>query len=138
MGLEEREARPHRQDRSHQQAGPEIQGRRCPAEAPETPWAGPGILRRSAPAVYHCITEIGQPTYALLSMAAFHDPVVGAAGAGAAGASAIAAQHLRRGPAIQLHQVPFAAAAVQPGMAEVMPEPVRPRIDPGLLAAAAD
>ena len=29
-------------------------------------------------------------------MAAFHDPVVGAAGAGAAGASAIAAQHLRR------------------------------------------
>ena len=56
----------------------------------------------------------------------------------AAGAGAVAAQHLRGGPAVEFHQVPFAAAAVQPGMAGVMPEPVRPRIHPGLRAAAAD
>src|SRR5450755_620451 len=70
MGLEKREARPDRQDRRHQQAGPEIQGRRRPAAAPETSRAGPGILRRSAPALYRRITGIGRPTYALLSKAA--------------------------------------------------------------------
>ena len=48
------------------------------------------------------------------------------------GARAVAAQHLRGGPAVQLHQVPLGAAAVQPGVAEVMPEPVRPGIHPGL------
>src|ERR1035438_6908230 len=68
MGVEEREARPDRQDRRHQQAGPEIQGRRRPAAAPETSRTGPGILRRSAPALYHRITGISRPTYALLSI----------------------------------------------------------------------
>jgi hypothetical protein len=67
-----------------------------------------------------------------------HDAVVGAAGAGAAGAGAVPAQHLRGGPAVRLHQVSLRAAAVQPGMAEMMPEPVRPGIHPGLPAAAGD
>jgi hypothetical protein len=61
-----------------------------------------------------------------------HDAVVGAAGAGGAGAGAVAAQHLRGGPAVQLHQVAFCPAAVQPGVAEVMPEPVRVDGYPGL------
>ena len=67
MGLEERQARPHRQDRRHQQARPEIQGHRRPAPDPETPRTGPGILRRPAPALHHRITRTGRPTYALLS-----------------------------------------------------------------------
>ena len=54
-----------------------------------------------------------------------HDAVVGAAGAGAAGAGAVAAEHLRGGPAVEFHQVSLGAAAVQPGVAEVVPEPVR-------------
>src|SRR5271167_699101 len=54
------------------------------------------------------------------SGAVVHDAVVGAAGAGA-----VAGEHLRGGPAVQLHQVPFGSAAVQPGVAEVVPEPVR-------------
>ncbi len=36
----------------------------------------------------------------------------GAVGPGAAGAGPVAAQHLRGGPAVQLHQVPLGAAAV--------------------------
>jgi hypothetical protein len=74
---------------------------------------------------------------AVVSWPVGHDAVVGAAGAGAAGAGAVAAQHLRGGPAVEFHQVPLRAAAVQPGMAEVVPEPVRPGIHPGLPAAAA-
>jgi hypothetical protein len=54
-----------------------------------------------------------------------HDAVVGAAGAGAAGAGAVAAEHLGRGPAVEFHQASFGPAAVQPGVAEVVPEPVR-------------
>ena len=57
MGLEERQARPDRQDRRHQQARPQSQGHRRPAAAPETPRAGPGILRRPAPALHHRITR---------------------------------------------------------------------------------
>jgi hypothetical protein len=61
-----------------------------------------------------------------------HDAVVGAAGAGAAGAGAVAAQHLRGRSAVRLHQVPLRPAVVQPGMAEMVPEPVRVHRDPGL------
>ena len=43
-----------------------------------------------------------------------HDAVVVAAGSGAAGAGAVAAEHLRGGPAVQLHQVTLSAAVVQP------------------------
>jgi hypothetical protein len=67
-----------------------------------------------------------------------HDAVVAAAGAGAAGAGAVPGEHLRGGPAVQLHQVPFGAAAVQPGVAEVVPEPVRVDVQPALAAAAGD
>src|SRR5580658_9554135 len=67
-----------------------------------------------------------------------HDAVVGAAGAGAAGAGAVAAQHLRGGPAVEFHQVPFGAASVQPGVAEVVPEPVRVGVHPALAAASGD
>src|SRR6266581_9768064 len=67
MGLEERQARPDRQNRRHQQARPQSQGHRRPAAAPETPRAGPGILRRPAPALHHRITRISRLTYALLS-----------------------------------------------------------------------
>src|SRR6266446_3166729 len=67
-----------------------------------------------------------------------HDAVVAAAGPGAAGAGAVAAQHLRGGPAVQLHQVALSAAAVQPGMAEVVPEPVREHLDPALPTASGD
>jgi hypothetical protein len=56
-----------------------------------------------------------------------HDAVVGAAGAGA-----VAAQHLRGRPAVRLHQVPLRPDAVQPSMAEMVPEPVRVHRDPGL------
>jgi hypothetical protein len=70
--------------------------------------------------------------------AAFHDAVIGAARPGATGAGAVTAQHLRGGPAVQLHQVPLGPAAVQPGVAEVMPEPVRPGIHPALPAAAGE
>ena len=66
------------------------------------------------------------------SGAVFHDAVVGAAGSGAAGAGTVAAEHLGRGPAVELHQVALGAAAVQPGMAEMMPEPVRPGIEAAL------
>ena len=69
----------------------------------------------------------------LVSRPVGHDAVVGAAGAGAAGAGAVTAQHLRGGPAVQLHQVPLGAAAVQPGVAEVVPEPVRQASTPACL-----
>jgi hypothetical protein len=60
----------------------------------------------------------------------FHDAVVAAACPGAAGAGAVAAEHLRGGPAVQLHQIPLGTAPVEPGVAEVMPEP------PGLCGPA--
>src|SRR3974377_1440854 len=66
---------------------------------------------------------------------AVHDQVVVAACPGAAHAAAVPVQHLRGGPAVQLHQVAFGAAAVQPGVAEVVPEPVRGHGHAGLLAA---
>src|SRR6266699_3449334 len=67
-----------------------------------------------------------------------HDAVVAAAGAGAAGAGAVPGEHLRGGPAVEFHQVPFGSAAVQPGVTEVVPEPVRVEVHPALPAAAGD
>src|SRR5271166_860902 len=64
---------------------------------------------------------------------AVHDAVVVAAGAGAAGAGAVPGEHLRGGPAVQFHQVARGAAAVEPGMAEMVPEPLRVHRDPRLL-----
>src|SRR6266851_4465966 len=77
------------------------------------------------------------------SGAVVHDAVVaaagaGAAGAGAAGAGAVAGQHLRGGPAVQLHQVPLGSAAVQPGVAEMVPEPVPVGVHAALPAAPRD
>src|SRR5271165_6315498 len=60
-----------------------------------------------------------------------------ALGAGAAGAGAVPGQHLRGGPAVEFHQVAF-GAAVQPGVAEVVPEPVRVSVHCALAAAAGD
>src|ERR1039457_1235377 len=65
-----------------------------------------------------------------------HDAVVGAAGAGAAGAGTVAAGHLRGGPPVEFHQVSLRAASVQPGVAEMVPEPVRVDVHAALLAAS--
>src|SRR5260370_22714939 len=65
-----------------------------------------------------------------------HDAVVGAARPGTAGAGAVATQHLRGGPAVQLLQVALRAAPVQPGLAEMVPEPTRVDRHAGLAAAA--
>ena len=54
-----------------------------------------------------------------------HDEVVVAACPRAARAAAVPLEHLRGRPAVQLHQVTLRPAALQPGMAEVVPEPVR-------------
>src|ERR1039457_1367389 len=70
--------------------------------------------------------------------AVVHDAVVGAAGSGAAGAGTVAAEHLGGGPAVELHQVALGAAAVQPGMAEVVTEPVREDIDAAFAAPSGD
>ncbi len=72
------------------------------------------------------------------SGAVVHDAVVAAAGAGAAGAGAVPGEHLWGGPAVQLHQVPFGSATVEPGMAEVVPEPVRVGGHAALAAPAGD
>ena len=74
----------------------------------------------------------------LVVSGAGHDAVVGAAGPGAAGAGAVAAEHLRGGPAVEFHQVALRPAAVQPGVAEMVPEPVRAGIHAALAAAASD
>src|SRR5271165_1963512 len=58
--------------------------------------------------------------------------------AGAACAGAVEAEHLRGGPAVQLHQVTLRTAAVQPGVAEMVPEPVREYVHAALGAAAGD
>ena len=73
-----------------------------------------------------------------MSQPVFHDAAVAAAGSGAAGAGAVAAQHLRGGPAVEFHQVSLRAASVQPGVAEVVPEPVRVHGHVALAAAAGD
>src|SRR6266702_2952548 len=67
-----------------------------------------------------------------------HDAVVVAAGAGAAGAGAVQAEHLRGRPSVEFHQVTLRPAAVQPGVAEMVPEPVRVDIHPALPTAAGD
>jgi hypothetical protein len=67
-----------------------------------------------------------------------HDAVVGAPGAGAAGAGAVTAEHLRGRPAVQFHQVALRPAAVQPGVAEMVPEPVRVHRYPGLPSPPGD
>src|SRR5271166_535255 len=67
-----------------------------------------------------------------------HDAVIGTPGPGGAGTGTVPGQHLRGDPAVQLHQVPLRPAAVQPGAAEMMPEPVRVDIHAGLLAAPLD
>ena len=53
------------------------------------------------------------------------------------GAGAVAAQHLRGGPPVQFHRVALGTTAIQPGMAEVVTEPVRMNGD-STLAATAD
>jgi hypothetical protein len=78
------------------------------------------------------------PAWSRLVSGVGHDAVVGAVGAGAAGAGAVAAEHLGGGPAVEFHQVSFGAAAVQPGVAEVVPEPVRVQAESALPAAAGD
>src|ERR1017187_1945324 len=67
-----------------------------------------------------------------------HDAVVAAAGAGAAGAGAVAGEHLGGGPAVEFHLVAFGSAAVGPGVAEVVPGPVRVGGHAALAAAAGD
>jgi hypothetical protein len=70
------------------QADPDVRLRRASAE--------PGISARAC----HDGEARSRPAH--------HDAEVGAVCSGAAGAGAIAAQHLRRRPAVQLHQVPSA------------------------------
>ena len=66
-----------------------------------------------------------------------HDAVVGTAGPGAAGAGAVLAKPLRGGPAVEFHEVAFRSAAVQPGVTEVVPEPMGVHGYAALAAAAA-
>jgi len=100
--------------------------------------------------VVTCVCVIGMAGCVLLPLAVagcrgpvvlwpvFHDAVVGAVGAGAAGAGPVPAEHLRGGPAVEFHQVALGATAVQPGVAEMVPEPVRPRVQAALAAPAGD
>ena len=78
----------------------------------------------------------GSPEITNRLLGVVHDAVVGAAGAGGAGAGAVAAEHLRGGPPVEFHQVALGAAAVEPGVAEVVPEPVREGADAALAPAA--
>ena len=64
--------------------------------------------------------------------------VVAAAGSDATSTGAVAAEHLRTGPAVQLHQVTLGAAAIQPGLAVIVPELVREQLDIALAATAGD
>jgi hypothetical protein len=66
-----------------------------------------------------------------------HDAVAGVAGTGAAGACTIAAEHLRRGPAVQLRQGPSVLPRSKLGVAEIVPGPVRKHIHAALLPATA-
>ena len=56
--------------------------------------------------------------------------------AATAAGSGLPSSHAQQEAAVQLHQVPVLAAAIQPGMTEVMPEAVRPRAHPGLLSGS--
>ena len=51
---------------------------------------------------------------------------------------AVAGEHLGGGAAVEFPEVAFGSAAVQPGVAEVVPEPVRVHGHPGWPAAAGD
>src|ERR1035441_9952918 len=108
-----------------------------PASVPGMPWPRcPGSPRGPAPRCPGAgvLRDVSWPG----SGGVVHDPVVAAAGPGAAGAGAVPGEHLRGGPPVQLHQVPFGSAAVEPGVAEVVPEPVRVHGHPALPAAAGD
>ncbi len=59
-------------------------------------------------------------------------------GSDAAAAGVVAAQHLQGSPAIHLPSGPLGAAAIQLPVAEVVPEPVRERLDAALAAAPDD
>src|ERR1039457_6906834 len=72
------------------------------------------------------------------SGAGIHDAVIGAACPGAARTGTVAAQHLRGGPAVQLHQVTLSTAPVQPRVAEMVTEPMRVNLHPALPAAPDD
>src|ERR1700722_2243811 len=72
------------------------------------------------------------------SASAVHDAVVVTACAGTAGAGAVPGEHLRRGPAIELHQVCLGAAPVEPGVTEMVPEPLRMPRPPRLLPSPGD
>src|SRR5271165_4133750 len=80
----------------------------------------------------------GPAAHRVVASGVGHDAVVGAAGAGAAGAGAVADEHLRGGPAVEFHQLSLGPAAVEPGVAEVVPEPVRIGVHVALAAAAGD
>jgi len=54
------------------------------------------------------------------------------------GAGAVAAEHLRGGPAVEFRQVSLGPAAVQTDVAEMVAEPVRVDTHPALPAAACD
>jgi hypothetical protein len=65
-----------------------------------------------------------------------HDQVIVAARPHPARTAALPFQHLRGRPAVQLHQVTLRPSPVQPGMAEVVPEPVRVHPHPQLPATS--
>ena len=69
------------------------------------------------------------------SRAAFHDAVIGTACPRAARAGTVPEQHLRGRPAVQLHQVALCTAPVQPGMTDMVTEPMRIHRDAALAAA---
>src|SRR5689334_13074212 len=109
-----------------------VRPRRCRAYLTMLPAGSPGPAGRCARA------GTAGARHGRGSGAVVHDAVVAVAGAGAAGAGAVAGEHLRGGPAVEFHQVAFGAAAVEPGVAEVVPEPVRVGGHPAWPAAAGD
>ncbi len=58
---------------------------------------------RASVGARHAVCQPCRATACVLANVA-HDAVVGTAGPGAAGAGAVAAQHLRRRPAVEFHQ----------------------------------
>src|SRR6266702_1355774 len=119
---------------------PSTPGRPAGSPAPSRNARSPPLRRtiRNPPFPQHTSPESTKAAGPRGSGAVVHDPVVGTAGSCGAGAGAVAGEHLRGTPAVQRHQVSFRAAAVQPGVAEMVPKAVRVHLHAAFPAAPLD